>query len=108
MQLGQLRENYSRFVKKDSEILIIGPDGPRAFKKYWEEQKMPFPGCADIGSKVADAYFQEVNILKLGRMPAEFIIDLNGTIRYSYYGESMSDIPPVEDILKTIDEIKNP
>jgi peroxiredoxin len=86
-------------------VIIIGPDGPRAFKRYWEEEKMPFPGCADIGSKVSDSYRQEVNILKLGRMPAEFIIDQKGIIRYLHYGESMSDIPSVDDLLNVIDNL---
>lgn len=84
-------------------MITIGPDGPRAFKKYWEEEKIPFPGCSDIGSKVADVYRQEVNILKLGRMPAEFIIDQSGIIRYLHYGESMSDIPSVDDLIRQIE-----
>jgi len=88
------------------EVIAIGPDGPRAFKKYWEEEKIPFPGCPDIGSKVANVYRQEVNILKLGRMPAEFIIDQSGIIRYLHYGESMSDIPSVDELIRQIKVFK--
>ena len=66
---------------------------------------MPFPGCADIGSKVADTYQQEVNIFKLGRMPAEIIIDKNRIIRYLHYGESMSDIPQIQQLLEVIDTL---
>ena len=100
-----MRDNYQEFVKRGVEILVIGPDGPRAFKKYWEEEKMPFIGCADIGSKVADAYQQEVNIFKLGRMPAEIIIDRTRVIRYLHYGESMSDIPQIQQLLEVIDTL---
>ena len=84
-------------------MIIIGPDGPLAFKRYWEVEKIPFQGCADIGSKVADAYRQEVNIIKFGRMPAEFVIDRLGMIRFLHYGESMSDIPTVDELLNVID-----
>jgi peroxiredoxin len=101
-----LRDNYQEFVKRGVEIVVIGPDGPRAFKRYWEDEKMPFPGCADIGSKVADAYQQEVNLFKFGRMPADIIIDLTGTIRYIHYGESMSDIPQIKQLLGVIDTLK--
>ena len=66
---------------------------------------MPFPGCADIGSKVADTYQQEVNILKLGRMPVEIIIDRTRIIRYLHYGESMSDIPQIRQLLEVIDTL---
>ncbi len=100
-----MRDDYQEFVKRGVEILVIGPDGPRAFKRYWEEEKMPFPGCADIGSKVAETYQQEVNILKLGRMPAEVIIDKNGIVRYLHYGESMSDIPQIPQLLAVIDTL---
>lgn len=87
-------------------MIVIGPDGPRAFHKYWLEEKMPFPGCADIGSKIADLYRQEVNIFKLGRMPAEFLLDQSGVIRYLHYGESMNDIPTVDELIKQIEMIK--
>jgi peroxiredoxin len=101
-----LRDHYQEFVKRGVEIVVIGPDGPRAFKKYWEEERMPFPGCADIGSKVADNYQQEVNLFKLGRMPADIIIDRTGIIRYMHYGESMSDIPQIQQLLDVIDSLK--
>lgn len=87
------------------EILVLGPDGPNAFKRYWEEEKMPFIGMADIRSQVADRYYQEVNLFKLGRMPALFVIDRQGLVRYSHYGDSMSDIPANRDVLAVIDQI---
>ena len=101
-----MRDQYQEFVKRGVEILVIGPDGPQAFKRYWEDEKILFPGCADIGSKVADTYQQEVNIFKLGRMPADIIIDLTGTILYMHYGESMSDIPQIQQLLDVIDTLK--
>ena len=100
-----MRDNYQEFVKRGVEILVLGPDGPRAFERYWEEEKIPFTGCADIGSKVADTYQQEVNILKLGRMPAELIIDRTKIIRYLHYGESMSDIPQIQQLFEVIDAL---
>ena len=64
---------------------------------------MPFIGMADIRSKVADTFFQEVHWLKLGRMPALFVIDRKGVIRYAHYGDSMADIPPNEEVLAVLD-----
>jgi peroxiredoxin len=104
--MAQLRQDYPQFQARNTEILAIGPDGPNAFKNYWEINRIPFVGMADIKSKVADAFCQEVNILKFGRMPAMFIIDLHGIIRFSHYGNSMSDIPPNKEILELLDELK--
>ena len=66
---------------------------------------MPFIGCADIRSKVADTYYQEVNLFKFGRMPAVFVIDRSGMIRYSHYGDAMSDIPANAELFKVLDTI---
>lgn len=103
--LAQLRQDYSEFQKRGAEIIVLGPDGPNAFRRFWQEEQMPFIGCADIKSKVADTYYQEVNLLKLGRMPAIFVIDRQGRIRYAHYGDAMSDIPENREVLKVIDSL---
>lgn len=84
----------------------MGPDGPNAFRKYWVENNMPFIGMADIKSRVVDTYYQEVNLFKMGRMPAIFVIDQQGTIRYTHYGDSMSDIPPNAEIFAVLDGLE--
>jgi len=50
-------------------------------------------------------YGQEVNLFKLGRMPAQVIVDRMGQARYVHYGHSMSDIPPNEELLALLDEL---
>ena len=64
---------------------------------------MPFIGLPDLRSRVAERYYQEVNLFKLGRMPALFVIDLEGQICYAHYGDSMKDIPPNEEIFAVLD-----
>ena len=50
-------------------------------------------------------YGQEVNLFKLGRMPAQVLIDKAGVARYVHYGHNMSDIPKNEELLALGDEI---
>jgi peroxiredoxin Q/BCP len=104
--MAQLRQDYGEFQERNVEVIALGPDGPGAFKRFWQEQDMPYIGLADIKSQTADLFYQEVNLLKLGRMPAVFIIDLAGQIRYSHYGSSMSDIPGNEEVLQALDQIQ--
>ncbi len=103
--MAQLRQDYAEFTRRGAAVIVLGPDGPRAFKRYWSENDMPFTGLADIGSKVADRYAQEVNLIKLGRMPAVFIVDKEGRIRFIHYGKSMSDIPPNPVVLEALDQL---
>ncbi len=97
-----MRQDYLQFQALDTEIIALGPDGPRAFKRFWQDEKIPFIGCADIKSAVASQFHQEIKWIKLGRMPAMIIIDKTGKVRYKKYGESMSDIPPNEEILEIL------
>ena len=99
-------QDHAQFVERNAEIIAIGPDGPNAFKRYWGENNIPFSGCPDIGHKIADQYHQEVNLFKFGRMPAIFVIDHEGKVRYSHFGDSMADIPENSVILKILEDLR--
>jgi len=97
-----LRRETDRLAKLNVEVLVIGPENSNSFKKYWKKESLPFIGLPDPDHSVMKRYGQEVKILKLGRMPAQMLIDTSGIIKYIHYGGSMSDIPDlteIEDIL---------
>ena len=100
-----MRQDYPEFVARDAEVLVVGPDGPRAFQRTWQLEGFPFPGLADPQHTVADLYRQEVNLLKLGRMPALLVVDKAGQICFQHYGESMSDIPLNQTVLGLLDQL---
>jgi len=104
----QLRQDYDKFLQRGVEIIAIGPDGPNAFKRYWQSETIPFIGCPDIKNQAADQYYQEVNLFKFGRMPALFVIDRAGIIRYAHYGDSMADIPTNQEVLELLDGLYKP
>ncbi len=103
--MAQLRQDYLRFTERDTEVIAIGPENADAFAEWWHKENMPFIGIADPKHLIANMYGQQVNPLKLGRMPALMVIDKKGNIRLRHYGDSMSDIPTDEDVLSTIDII---
>lgn len=41
----------------------------------------------------------------MGRMPALFVIDKTGIVRYQHYGHDMQDIPENSTILSLLDEL---
>jgi len=106
--MAQLRLDYQKFIERDAEIVVIGPDSEQAFKDYWQKERIPFVGLADPTHTVAKRYGQEVKLLKLGRMPALMVVDKAGQVIYAHYGGSMSDIPPNSEILAVLDELKYP
>ncbi len=102
--MTQLRHDYQRFVTLDTEIVAIGPDDAESFRKYWKKESLPFVGLPDPDHKILTLYGQEVTLLKLGRMPAQMLIDTSGMLRYVHYGHSMADIPSNEDIIALIQQ----
>jgi peroxiredoxin len=103
--LARLRDEHQQFTSRGAVILAIGPDSVSSFREYWAREKIPFAGLPDPDHLVARRYRQEVNILKLGRMPLVCVVDANGMIRYAHYGKSMSDIPENKVLLDVIDEL---
>ena len=102
--MAQLRRDYQRFVKLDTEIIVAGPEKPEAFREYWAKENLPFIGLPDPEHKVLKLYGQEVKLFKLGRLPAQMLIDKSGKVRFVHYGHSMSDIPSNQEIIELIEK----
>lgn len=103
--MAQLRQDYEQFEKRQVAVIAVGPESIQKFKDYWQENDLPFIGLADPEQTAARRYEQEINLFKLGRMPAQIVIDKAGIARYVHYSNSMSDIPENEEILKVIDQL---
>ena len=101
--MAQLRQEIQKFTERDTEVIAIGPEDTRTFAEWWHRENMPFTGIPDPKHAIAGMYGQQVKLLKLGRMPAMIVVDMDGRIRYQHYGESMSDIPEDEEVLSLLD-----
>lgn len=101
--MAQLRRDYSKFVERGSEVVVVGPEDASAFASYWRENELPFVGLPDPEHSVLKLYGQRINLFKLGRMPAQVLIDREGRARFVHYGHSMSDIPENTRILELLE-----
>ncbi len=104
--MAQLRQDHEQFVARGVSVVVVGPEDTAAFKGYFEKEKLPFVGLPDPTSTVLKLYGQEVNLFKLGRMPAQVLIDREGIARYVHYGHSMSDIPENGEILALMEGLE--
>jgi peroxiredoxin len=103
--MAQLRDDYPRFVARDVAVVVVGPEEARAFADYWQKESLPFIGLPDAQHSVLKLYGQEVKLFKLGRMPAQVLIDKAGVARFVHYGHDMSDIPENTELLALADEV---
>ena len=100
--MAQLRQNSENLADLDVEVLVVGPEKPEAFRKYWKKESLPFTGLPDPEHSVLKLYGQDVKILKLGRMPAQMLIDKSGIVQFVHYGDSMRDIPDISEVTRAL------
>ena len=100
--MAQLRQDIDRFKDLKCEVVVVGPEKATQFADYWEREGLPFVGLPDPDHTVLRLYGQQVKLFKLGRMPAQVLVDLFGTARFVHYGHSMADIPENESITELI------
>ncbi len=106
--MAQLCQDYPEFIKRQTQIIVVGPENAKAFESYWRQYNLPFIGLPDPKAGVLKLFGQEVSLFKLGRMPAQVIVDIDGIARFVHYGHSMSDIPENAEILELLDQFRLP
>lgn len=98
-----MKQDFKEFESRNATIVVVAPHNAQKVAAYWKKEQLPMIGVNDEEGTLAELYGQEWKILKLGRMPALFVIDTNGSLAFSHYGTSMSDIPKNSEILKILD-----
>jgi len=101
-----MRHDFEKFQERKVPIAVIVPHDSQRVKTFWEEESLPFIGIPDPEGILGKLYGQEWNLLKLGRMPALFIVDQQGKIRFAHYGKDMADIPENIEMLNIIDSLE--
>jgi peroxiredoxin Q/BCP len=98
-----LRQHHDEIVKRGAKVVVLGPDKAAAFEKRWQSEGFPFVGLPDPEHSVLELYGQQVKLLRLGRLPAQVLVDRGGIVRFAHYGSSMSDIPEPQEIIRSLD-----
>ena len=73
-------------MARDVEVVVVGPENARGFGDHWHKESLPFVGLPGAQHSVLKLYGQEANLFKLGRMPAQVLIDKAGVAPFVHYG----------------------
>ena len=98
-----MKQDFREFTSRNTTIVVVAPHSAEKVEKFWKEEELPMIGVPDKDGKLARLYGQEWKLLKLGRMPALFVVDRKGALAFAQYGKSMSDIPGHSEMLKVLD-----
>lgn len=100
-----MKEDIRQFTERKAQIVVIAPHDQAKVRSYWEKENLPFIGIPDPDGTLGKLYGQEWNLIKLGRMPALFIVDRKGSIVFSQYASSMADIPENKELFQILERI---
>ncbi len=88
----QLHQDIKAFEEAGIKVVAICPEKMNGLEKFTAKQPLDFVLVADPQHLVADRYQQQVKLLKLGRMPAQILIDQNDQRAFEHYASSMTNI----------------
>lgn len=101
-----MKKDFNEFTSKKTSLVVVAPHTAAEVAAYWKKESLPMIGVPDEAGRLSNLYGQEWKLLKLGRMPALFVIDRKGTLAFAQYGTSMADIPDNSEILAIIAGLK--
>ena len=107
-QLRRLAEDFYKFKELNVELIPILQDNKKNTRKMEERYgKKIYPIYYDVKREIGKAFKQEISLLKLGRMPATLIVDKDGIIKWTYYADSLEDVPSNDEMLEIIENLDN-
>ena len=92
-QVFRLGKEIDKLRELQTEIYAITADRFQNARRLELRYAKKFPIFFDRKHEVVRLLKQEVKIFKLGRLPAVLIVDVEGTIKWAYYGSDYRDIP---------------
>jgi peroxiredoxin len=101
-----MKKDIKQFTDRKAQIVVIAPHGTDKTKSYWGKENLPYIGVPDPDGTLGRLYGQEWNLIKLGRMPALFIIDQKGSIAFAQYAKNMADIPENSELFQILEKLK--
>ena len=116
-QLAAISQDRLRFTELGATIVAVSSDAVEKGAELLRKLSLPFSLLSDSQLEGIDAYgvrdlnptekVRGMGITRLS-MPAAFVIDDAGIVRYKHVGKNPSDRPSNEELLKALAEVDKP
>lgn len=105
-ELCAMRDDIANYNSMNAEILGISVDSPFTLNKFKEDQHLNFSLLSDFNKEISRAYgalYEEfVMGMKGVSKRAAFVLDEEGTVRYTEVLESAGDLPNFAAVKETL------
>jgi peroxiredoxin len=107
--LIDLKGLYQNIRSRYAEVLVINPQESEISAEWHKKLELHFPILSDPTGLVGAAYGVGKQIMVKDRwvnLPAEFIIDKKGILRFAHIGKSLDDRTSVVALIRELDKVK--
>jgi peroxiredoxin len=105
-ELCAIRDEKAEYDGLDVDVLAVSVDSLFTLEKFKAEQNYNFPLLSDFNKEVSRAYGSLYEDFVLGMKGVSkrsaFLVDKNGTIRYSEVLENAGELPNFDKIKETL------
>jgi peroxiredoxin len=102
-----MRDDADKFTALGAQIVVVARHDEERVREYWADNRLPFAGIPDPEARLGTLYKQQWHALKLGLMPAMFLVQPDGRLAYVYYSNSMADIPSNKKVLDVLRQLRD-
>ncbi|MGW6565106.1 peroxiredoxin [Streptomyces sp. NPDC054975] len=104
-ELGELRDNLSRFVNDDTQLLAVSTDSIHTLRVFAEQEGLEYPLLSDFwqhgeASRAYGVFDEDKGCAVRGT----FVIDKEGVVRWSVVND-LPDARDIEDYAKALDTL---
>ena len=107
MQLVKLQQDYSTVDSLDAQVLAVSTDDLEGAGWAVAQQGLEFPVLYDPEASVVKQYGVFNPTDEGSALPATFVIDKDGYVRWQYLGKSTSDRPANSLIFEQLRQINS-
>jgi len=104
-EMCDVSQGISAYSDLNADVFAISVDSPFAQEAWAEKENISIPLLSDLNKKVAKAYDVLLpDLIGLGAVSARaaFVVDKEGTIKYSEETPTPKDLPCFDKIKKTL------
>jgi len=103
-----ISEHLSEYRKLEAEVMGVSVDSPFTQQAWKEQEDFDLPLLSDFNREMIEAFdVKRDELLGLQNVAnrAAFVIDEDGIIQYSWQTDDPGEMPPLDEIRKTVESI---
>lgn len=104
-ELIAMRDDYESFEEIGAEVIALSVDSHFTLKAWAEQLELQFPLLSDFNREAVSEFgtlYEDYYGMRGVSKRAAFVVDVDGTVRYSWVSEDSDQLPPFDEIKEAL------